>query len=105
MEPVKKAARTEGATTAANTVNYEKGPFSVLELALKTGKQIAVTLRNNKIIFATLRAYDKHFNMLLTDVTEITKTKRGDAEDAQVRKLKTVMLRGDSVIYVVRIDG
>lgn len=65
-----------------------------------------VNLRSNRKLCGIVRVIDHHFNMILTDVTEIRKTKSKNKgvkkrEGTTVeRKIKCLVLRGDSVISV-----
>ena len=98
-EPPKKAPRREGPAGPEQTASRSKptslkeGPFSVLDLAQKNQKQVFIRCRNDKCLVGLLRAYDKHFNLLLQSVTEFS-------SDAKERQFRSLFLRGDSVIFV-----
>lgn len=101
------AQHTEAAT------NLSDGPFSVLYKAVQSNTQILVNVRNNHKYLARLKAYDRHMNLLLTDVKEVwTEISKGGKNNAQRksavnkdRYLSKVFLRGDSVILVVSNPG
>eukprot|EP00331_Platyophrya_macrostoma_P013198 CAMPEP_0176432524 /NCGR_PEP_ID=MMETSP0127-20121128/15445_1 /TAXON_ID=938130 /ORGANISM="Platyophrya macrostoma, Strain WH" /LENGTH=111 /DNA_ID=CAMNT_0017814711 /DNA_START=44 /DNA_END=379 /DNA_ORIENTATION=+ len=109
-EPALKASRTESSAAAASSshakqrkdaVDRTSGPFSVLETAMQTGTKIIVRCRFDRLLTASVKAYDQHFNMLLTDVTEI---KQDADEETSQRALGTVVIRGDSVVFVVKLQ-
>eukprot|EP00049_Salpingoeca_infusionum_P011949 m.211472 g.211472 ORF g.211472 m.211472 type:complete len:148 (+) comp15061_c1_seq2:243-686(+) len=87
---------------------FETGPMSVLTNAVKTNSQVLVFCRNNRKLLCRVKAFDRHCNMVLSDVTELwtevakggkgTKRKQPVAKDRFFSKL---FLRGDSVIIVV----
>ncbi|EPY31709.1 small nuclear ribonucleoprotein D2 [Strigomonas culicis] len=78
-----------------------KGPFSVLDSAMKEETRVFVQCRFNKSLICTVVAFDKHFNLVLRDVTELS----GNSSDNNMRTLKNVFLRGESVIFVVKMGA
>lgn len=71
--------------------------------------QILINCRNNRKLLARVKAFDRHFNMVLESVkemwTEIPKTGRGKAASKPINKerfISKMFLRGDSVILVLR---
>lgn len=104
-EPIRKAPRTENATTAQakkEALDLKNGPFSVLQSAMETNTKVIVRCRFDRMLVGYVRAFDKHFNMLLTDVNEVvTNSKDGEA---QQRVISTIVLRGDSVVYVLKLQ-
>jgi small nuclear ribonucleoprotein D2 len=117
-----KAARTEGEDTAAtassgnnnNNVEqesnrigadekYKTGPFSLLYNAVHVkDMKVLILCRNQKRILARVRAFDRHFNMLLEGAQEISSEKDASG-NLRVRNLPKLFLRGDSVISVVSV--
>ena len=65
-------------------------PHSVLEKSLN--KKIQLVLKDNRILDGKLVGYDDYMNMVLDD-TEETK-------DDQIRRLGTVVLRGNNVVTI-----
>ena len=60
----------------------------LLKHAVSEGEMICVSLRNNKKLLAFPIAYDKHFNMVLKEATEIwtEEVKRGCNVMAKVKR-------------------
>jgi small nuclear ribonucleoprotein D2 len=88
---------------------FRTGPLSVLTTSVKTNTQILINCRNNRKLLARVKAFDRHFNMVLESVkemwTEIPKTGRGKAASKPINKerfISKMFLRGDSVILVLR---
>ena len=86
------------------------GPFAALSTAMKTRSQVLISCRNNKKLLARVKAYDRHFNMVLEEVREIwtdsssrSKKKAGKKTSPlnKERFINKMFLRGDSVILVV----
>jgi small nuclear ribonucleoprotein D2 len=76
--------------------------------AVKNNSQILVNLRNNHKLLARVKAYDRHFNLLLEDVkemwTDVSKGGKDRTRRAAVNKdryVSKMFLRGDSVILIV----
>ena len=66
-------------------------PLNVLEKSIN--KRISLLLKDNRILDGKLAGYDEYMNMVLED-TEETK-------DEQVRRIGTVVLRGNNVVAIV----
>ncbi len=66
-------------------------PLNVLEKSIN--KRIQLLLKDNRQLEGKLVGYDDYMNMVLED-TEETK-------DEQVRRIGTVVLRGNNVVAVV----
>lgn len=84
------------------------GPFSLLKNAVKEKKPILITCRNNKKIYCRVKAFDKHFNMILEDAQELwyavpphLKGQPGQKKQMQKRHMGKMFLRGDGVVLVV----
>ena len=65
--------------------------------------QVLINLRNNHKLLARVRAFDRHFNMVLENVKEIWSEVPPGAKKAipRDRVISKMFLRGDSVIVVV----
>ena len=88
---------------------FQTGPLSVLTQAVKYNTQVLVHCRNNRKLLARIKAFDRHFNMVLENVkemwTETPKTGKGRKKAKPVNKdryLSKLFIRGDSVILVLR---
>ncbi|OGS50789.1 MAG: RNA-binding protein [Euryarchaeota archaeon RBG_16_68_12] len=66
-------------------------PLNVLETSINKG--ISLLLKDNRILDGKLVGYDDYMSMVLED-TEETK-------DEQVRRIGTVVLRGNNVVVIV----
>ncbi|KRX00702.1 Like-Sm (LSM) domain [Pseudocohnilembus persalinus] len=86
---------------------FDVGPFELLTKSVKSNAQVLILLRNNRKMFASVRAFDRHMNMVLENVTEIwTEVPRGNkGKKAQPvnkeRYHSKIFLRGDSVIFIL----
>eukprot|EP00030_Apusomonadida_sp_AF-17_P000431 a174528_784.p2 GENE.a174528_784~~a174528_784.p2 ORF type:complete len:121 (+),score=50.65 a174528_784:37-363(+) len=84
------------------------GPLSLLAKAVKQSTQVIIACRNNKKLLARVKAFDRHWNMVLEDVTEMwtehgktgkgVKAAKATDRDRFIRKM---FLRGDNVIMVL----
>jgi small nuclear ribonucleoprotein D2 len=91
-----------------HATDLKSGPFSVLFSAVQSNSQILVNVRNNHKLLARVKAYDRHFNLLLEDVKEMwTQTSKGGKGQTRgtvtnkERYVSKLFLRGDSVILIV----
>jgi len=66
-------------------------PMKMLEENLN--KQVALLLKDNRVLEGRLTGYDEYMNMVLDDVQE-------NAESL-TRKLGTVVIRGSNVVRIV----
>ena len=69
----------------------EKRPFDVLNAAL--GNNVLVKLKGDIEIRGTLAVFDLHMNLVIENGEEL---KNGELK----RKLGTILLRGDTVVFV-----
>ncbi|HLC48089.1 MAG TPA: LSM domain-containing protein [Candidatus Norongarragalinales archaeon] len=69
----------------------EKRPFDVLNNALN--QNVLVKLKGDVEIRGTLSSFDVHMNLVIENGEEL---KNGEMK----RKLNTVLLRGDTVVYI-----
>ena len=99
---------------------FRTGPLSLLTEAVKNNTQVLVACRNNRKLLARVKAFDRHCNMVLEDVTELwqetpksAKAKAaaaagGDAKGSVLkpvnkdRYISKMFLRGDSVILILK---
>lgn len=69
----------------------EKRPFDILNGALNSG--VLVKLKGETEVRGTLASFDVHMNLVLENAEEL---RNGELK----RKLGTVLLRGDTVVFV-----
>ncbi len=88
---------------------FQTGPLSVLTQSVKHNTQVLINCRNNRKLLARVKAFDRHFNMVLENVkemwTETPKSGKGKSKSKPVNKdryIAKMFLRGDSVILVLR---
>ncbi|KAI8909734.1 hypothetical protein EDD86DRAFT_206174 [Gorgonomyces haynaldii] len=106
-----KAEMTEAEILALEEAEFQTGPLSLLTTAVKNRSQILVSTRNNRKLLARVKAFDRHFNMVLENVkemwTETPKQVKGQKQAKPVNKdrfIASMFLRGDSVILVMRVQ-
>lgn len=87
---------------------FAHGPMSMLTAAVKNHTQVLISCRNNRKLLARVKAFDRHFNMVLENVREVWtenaqrgKGRKKAAPSNKDRFISKMFLRGDSVIVVV----
>lgn len=89
-----------------NKDNPENGPLGLLSECVKDNAQVLINCRNNRKILGRVKAFDRHCNLLLTEVreiwVEIVKDKKGKKKINKDRYISVLFLRGDSVILILR---
>mmetsp|Transcript_17252 Transcript_17252/g.28033 ORF Transcript_17252/g.28033 Transcript_17252/m.28033 type:complete len:104 (-) Transcript_17252:344-655(-) len=92
-----------------NKDDIQTGPLSVLHQSVMNSTQVLINCRNNKKLLGSVKAFDRHCNMVLENVqelwTEIPKAGKGKSKAKPVNKdrfISKMFLRGDSVILVLR---
>lgn len=88
-------------------LEFKQGPLQVLQHATSTSSQVLILCRNNHKLLATVKAFDRHFNMVLENVKDIwtETTKGGKRKGKSITKdrfISKLFLRGDNVILVLR---
>ncbi|RNF12720.1 small nuclear ribonucleoprotein SmD2 [Trypanosoma conorhini] len=99
-----KTMRTESGPKPVTTKEFlqtsvAEGPFSVLDSAMRNGIRVFIQSRFNKSLVATVVAFDKHFNLVLRDVVELTMVNNEQKE----RSIRNMFLRGGSVVFIVKL--
>ena len=89
-------------------MEFNNGPLSLLTNSVKNHTQILISCRNNRKLLARVKAFDRHCNMVLENVTEMwtesAKSGKGKKKSKPLNKdryISKMFLRGDSVILVV----
>lgn len=62
----------EGELRKIEEEEFQTGPLSLLTLAVREHQQVLISLRNNKKLLARVKAFDRHFNMVLENVKEVS---------------------------------
>ena len=66
-------------------------PLDILNTSL--GKAIIIKLKGDRSFRGTLEGYDIHMNLVLNNAEELL-------EDENAKKLGTIVVRGDNVVYI-----
>merc|ERR1711982_45190 len=84
-------------------------PLRVLTDSVKNNTQVLINCRNNKKLLGRVKAFDRHYNMVMEEVkemwTEMPKTGKGKKKAKPVNKdryIRKLFLRGDSVIIILK---
>ncbi|CAM9470329.1 unnamed protein product, partial [Chrysoparadoxa australica] len=86
---------------------FASGPLGLLMDAVKANSQVLINVRNNHKLLCRVKAFDRHCNMVLTDVKEMwTEAPRvGKGKKKAMNKdryVSKMFLRGDSVVLVLK---
>eukprot|EP00759_Apiculatamorpha_spiralis_P001996 PhF_6_TR10704/c0_g1_i2/m.17265/K11096/SNRPD2, SMD2; small nuclear ribonucleoprotein D2 len=84
---------------------FERGPLSLLKSAVEGKTQVLIMCRSNKKLLGRVRAFDRHFNMVLENIVEVwtESSKSADKKGTTKRRcISKMFLRGDNVILVVK---
>ena len=68
-----------------------KRPLDILDQVLN-GEPVIVSLKGDRELRGVLQGYDVHMNLVLDKAEEVT--------DGATRKIGTLIVRGDNVIYI-----
>ncbi|KAL7719370.1 Small nuclear ribonucleoprotein Sm D2 [Entamoeba marina] len=82
-----------------------EGPFQLLTESVEKHTQVLINCRNNKKLICRVKAFDRHFNMVLENVKEIwteVNKNEGNKPKCCQRNINKMFLRGDSVILIVK---
>ncbi|SBS80542.1 small nuclear ribonucleoprotein Sm D2, putative [Plasmodium ovale] len=94
------------AAVEENRDNPEDGPLGLLSECVKDNAQVLINCRNNRKLLGRVKAFDRHCNLLLTEVREIwvevVKDKKKKKKINKDRYISILFLRGDSVILILR---
>ncbi|SBT86444.1 small nuclear ribonucleoprotein Sm D2, putative [Plasmodium malariae] len=89
-------------TLEENRDNPEDGPLGLLSECVKDNAQVLINCRNNRKLLGRVKAFDRHCNLLLTEVREIWVEVVKDKKINKDRYISILFLRGDSVILILR---
>lgn len=87
---------------------FNHGPMSILNNAVKNDSPIIISCRNNHKLIRKVRAFDRHCNLVLENVKELWTE---DIKNNKGKKIKSIskerfiskmFLRGDSVIIILK---
>lgn len=94
---------------------FTNGPLRILSQAVQNNNTVLISLRNNHKLIATVKAFDRHCNMILIDVKEFwyeaksngnsNDTSKANAKVLRERFVSKMFLRGDSVVVVLKYQA
>jgi len=98
-----------GAESADPDGPITSGPLSLLTSAVASSTPVLINCRNNHKLLGRVKAFDRHCNMILENVTEMW-TERGAVGKGKKkakainkdRFISKMFLRGDSVVLVLK---
>lgn len=87
-----------------NISNLLEGPLKLLCEAVEENRNVIISLRNNHKMYAKVKAFDKHCNMLIYDIKELWTEKnwKDKTHRSQERYIAQSFLRGDNIIMIVK---
>jgi len=76
--------------------------MSLLSVIIEQDILAIIFLRNNKKIIANIRAFDKHFNLILDNIRELwNQNNNKGILQFKERHIGKMILRGDSIILIM----
>ena len=84
---------------------FQSGPLSVLQTAVRGHNQVLISCRNNRKLLARVKAFDRHCNMALENVKEMwTETPRlaGGKKSRSVNKERFISKMYEPVYPLLR---
>lgn len=87
-----------------NISNLLQGPLKLLCEAVEENRNVIISLRNNHKMYAKVKAFDKHCNLLIYDIKELWTEKnwKDKTHKSQERYIAQSFLRGDNIIMIVK---
>ena len=80
-------------------------PMCFLSKIIYEKKTAIIFLRNNKKIIGKMKAFDRHFNLVLENVREIwNESKFKEKITFRERHIGKMILRGDSIIIIIPLN-
>ena len=85
--------------------DFTEGPLKLLTDSVMNHTKILLDIegRGNRRIIAKIIRFDRHFNMVLTDVVEKWTEKRGRVLEHKERYLSKMFLPGHNVRVIVKV--
>lgn len=94
---------------------FTNGPLRILSQAVQNNSTVVISLRNNHKLIATVKAFDRHCNMILVDVKEFwyesnpssanNDKSKSNSKLLRERFVSKMFLRGDSVVVVLKYQA
>jgi len=79
--------------------------MSLISKIIQDKNLAIIFLRNNKKIIAKIKAFDKHFNLILESVRELwNDNSKKISMTFKERHIGKMILRGDSVILIIPLN-
>jgi small nuclear ribonucleoprotein D2 len=63
---------TEEELRKLEELEFQTGPLSLLTQAVKNSSLVLISCRNNRKLLARVKAFDRHCNMVLENVKEVS---------------------------------
>ena len=84
--------------------NFDVGPFSMLLSSVRLNEPVVVACRNNRKLVGRVKAFDRHLNLVMEQVSENWSEKsKGDKKvTVKERYFPKLFLRGDTVVFIVK---
>jgi len=80
----------------------DRYPMSLLSIIIEQDILAIIFLRNNKKIIANIKAFDKHFNLILDNIRELWNQNNNKGKlQFKERYIGKMILRGDSIILIM----
>ena len=87
--------------------DFTEGPLKLLTDSVMNHTKILLDIegRGNRRIIAKIIRFDRHFNMVLTDVVEKWTEKRGGVLENKERYISKMFLPGHNVKIIVKLTN
>jgi len=81
---------------------HSDSPMCLLSTIICKKKLAIIFLRNNKKLIENIKAFDKHFNLILENIREIWNEINSEKQFIfKERHIGKMILRGDSIILII----
>ncbi|XBW34855.1 hypothetical protein QEN19_000422 [Hanseniaspora menglaensis] len=87
-----------------NLSNLLVGPLKLLCEVVEEHREVIISLRNNHKMYANVKAFDKHCNILIYNIKEVWSEKNWETKThvSKERYISQAFLRGDNIIMIVK---
>ena len=100
----KPTTKTNKIINGVNVSNLLTGPLKLLCEAVEENREVIISLRNNHKMYANVKAFDKHCNILIYNIKEVWSEKNWENKThvSKERYIGQAFLRGDNIIMIVK---